>query len=309
MLCIVSGCALFTRPSSDLVTVASPRQTRLARKANAEGLHWLAYGDPKLAQCAFEKAIRRDESFGPAHNNLGHLFYTAGDMARAAAAFDTASRLLPGDGGPQNNLGLALETGGKPEQALGSYQTAYELDPLNPQFLGNLVRLRLKLDPYDPAIVPQLKELQFIETRPDWVSWIEEQLAVRFNPYLDRGPDSPDLSGLDGEDQQQPQPIIVYEDITDPDATPFESPFESPFDDSFADDLPNADQLPEPREESPIEPEFLPPIPGGPALAPPPGLQFSPIAPPGLPMTPLSPGDISPLPPGESTLLLPSLNP
>ena len=191
------GCSLFPAKTHDVVRVETTRQSKLAAKANAEGLHWLDYGDLKLARCAFEKAIRRDPRFAPAHNNLGKMLFDAGDMAGAAAAFDAAIGQMPNNPVPQNNLGLALENGGRAIEALEHYQIAHDLDPSSPEFLGNLVRARLKLDPYDESVVPQLRELRFIEVRPDWVDWIEEQLAIRFNPYLDRGPAAPDLSALD----------------------------------------------------------------------------------------------------------------
>ena len=37
-------------------------------------------------------------------------------------------------------------------------------------------------------MIDRLRYLAFIETRPDWVSWIDEQLAIHLNPTLDRGP-------------------------------------------------------------------------------------------------------------------------
>lgn len=265
LIASLSGCAVFdqvplatsvfAKPSRDVVKVDRARFTVLAKKANKEGLHWLDYGDPSLALHAFEKAIRLDETFSPAHNNIGQMHFAAGDMHAAAAAFDRAIQLEPGNPVPHNNLGLALEYGGKPEEAIGEYQIAYELDPSNEEFLGNLIRVRMKLDPWDQSIVGHLKELEFIETRPIWREWLEEQIAIRNNPFLDRGPADPDLSDLDQLSGDSPEAsageLNVIEEVDwsgASQATPADS-LSSPKSDSAAED-----------EQTGIEPS-LPPIP------------------------------------------------
>lgn len=191
-----SGCALFNAAEQEVIRIDANHDRRIAEKANAMGLHWLDYGDNVLATHAFEKAIAADSRYGPAHNNLGQIYFDALDMYQAAIAFDRAAQLMPDNPIPQNNLGLALETGGKLEQAIGHYQRAHELDPTNAEFLGNLIRVRMRLDPWDESVVGHLQELLFIETRPEWIEWVQEQLEIRHNPMLDRGPPGPDLSGF-----------------------------------------------------------------------------------------------------------------
>jgi len=199
-LIIHSGCALFDAAEQEIIRIDANHDRRIAEKANAMGLHWLEYGDSVLATHAFEKAVAADSRYGPAHNNLGQIYFDGLDMYQAAVAFDRAAQLMPDNPIPQNNLGLALETGGKLEHAIGHYQRAYELDPTNAEFLGNLIRVRMRLDPWDESVVGHLRELRFIETRPEWIDWIEEQLKIRHNPMLDRGPPGPDLSGFGDSD-------------------------------------------------------------------------------------------------------------
>ena len=194
---LAAGCAALPSHRPDVVHIDTSRNSLLAREANAEGICLLSSEDVALAKHKFEAAIRHDPSFAPAHNNLGQMAYTAGDMATAAAAFDAAIQINPNNPVPHNNLGLALENGGRPDDAVAEYAIAHQLQPDNPIFLGNLLRAQLKLTPYDESLVPRLRELRFLETRPDWKEWIDEQLAIRFNPYLDRGPSDPDLSELD----------------------------------------------------------------------------------------------------------------
>lgn len=278
------GCAAWTRSDEcreDVVHVDTTRPAVLARKANKAGLHWLAYGDLHLARKSFEKSVRRDPHFAPAHNNLGKMLFDAGDMASAAAAFDEAIARRPTDPVPHNNLGLALENGGRAVDALMHYEMAHNLDPASPEFLGNLIRARMKLDPYDESVVPLLRELRFLETRPEWIDWIEEQLAIRFNPYLDRGPADPDLSALeDMDDPAEPEPVSV---LNVPDlGSDFGSDPGSDFGPRPGSDAPllptdPIEPLPPPREISPNPGAVLPslaplatPVPSEPWVLPPP---------------------------------------
>ncbi|MEM9644874.1 MAG: hypothetical protein AAF989_07760, partial [Planctomycetota bacterium] len=74
-----------------------------------------------------------------------------------------------------------------------------ELAPLNPVYLGNLIRTRIRLGETDESVVAQLQELRFIEQREDWILWIDRQLALELNPTLDRGPEVQLTSALDSD--------------------------------------------------------------------------------------------------------------
>ena len=127
------------------------------------------------------------------HNNLGLLHYEQGNYYQAVLAFEQAMDLMPQDPTVLNNLGLTLEAAGKIHEALDLYMQAAEMDPVNPNFLGNLVRLRVRMGDHDPSLVVQLQDLVLIETRPEWRRWADELLALRFNPILDRGPETPEF--------------------------------------------------------------------------------------------------------------------
>ena len=197
LLITASGCALFKPAEEEIIRLDERHDRHRAEKMNAMGIHWIETGRPALAQHSFEKALIADETYGPAHNNLGQVHYDAGDMYLAAVEFDAAAQFMPGNPIAINNLGLALETGGKVLEALEYYHRAHELDPTNEEFLGNLVRARMRLGEWDESLIVQLRELRFVETRPEWIDWIDEQLAIRFNPYLDRGPSGPEFSSLE----------------------------------------------------------------------------------------------------------------
>ena len=202
----VSGCALFDAADEEVIQIDRSHDRQKAEMLNARGVHWLEHGEVASAQRDFEKALLADETYGPAHNNLGQIYYDAGDMYQAAIAFDTAAQYMQGDPIAFNNLGLALESGGKLMEALENYQRAYEIDPTEEEFLGNLVRARIRLGEWDESVVVQLRELRFIETRPEWIGWIDELLAIRFNPFLDRGPGGPDLTPFNGSDGGEAAP-------------------------------------------------------------------------------------------------------
>ncbi len=125
---------------------------------------------------------------------MGLLYYERGNLYDAILAFESAMNYLPNDPTVYYNLGLALESAGKVHEAMDLYLQAVEMDPANPIFLGNLVRLRIRLGENDPSLVAQLQDLVLIETRPSWRRWADGQLALNFNNALDRGPETPDFN-------------------------------------------------------------------------------------------------------------------
>jgi tetratricopeptide (TPR) repeat protein len=145
------------------------------------------------AEC-FRKAVDADYRFGPAHNNLGLMHYEQGNLYQAAVAFQQARRWMPNDPAVLYNLALTLESAGRTDEALTFYYQANELDPVNPNYLGNLVRLRLRMGERDELLRQQLRDLVLIETRPQWRRWADRQLALTVNDALDRGPPTPDFS-------------------------------------------------------------------------------------------------------------------
>lgn len=153
-----------------------------------QAMHAYAKGNIARATEKFQLAIEADPTDGAAFNNLGLIYYDQRKLVLAANHFDRAIELLPGHASPLNNLGMALEAGGRLDEAIELYEQATALEPDLPLYLGNLLRARIRLGERNEHITSQLQHLAFIETREDWVDWVDEQLALFQNPMLDRGP-------------------------------------------------------------------------------------------------------------------------
>jgi len=91
---------------------------------------------------------------------------------------------MPERAEPFNNLGLTFEAAGRLADAIEMYYSATELEPSNPEFLGNLMRARVMRGDRDETMRLGLKELLFVDTRPDWIGWAEDQLALNLDRDL-----------------------------------------------------------------------------------------------------------------------------
>jgi tetratricopeptide (TPR) repeat protein len=192
-LLLCPGCASLKKSECDEI-VSANTESFGSRSYEQKGIRLADKARWAPAAEAFEQAIALDRNNGSAHNNLGLAYYHQRKLALAAAEFELASGLLPEDPAPLNNLGMTLEAAGRGVDSLEYYAQAHELAPDKPLYLGNLVRNRIRLGDRDESIVDQLKHLLFIETRPEWVEWIEDQLVLENNPMLDRGPPPPNLN-------------------------------------------------------------------------------------------------------------------
>jgi Tfp pilus assembly protein PilF len=130
------------------------------------------------AEQALQNALIADVTYGPAHNNLGKLYYNQGKFYLAAWEFEYTSKLMPDRPEPHNNLGMVYEAVDRLDQAITSYSMAHSMACQNPIFIGNLARVRLKQDEHDPQAQALLSDLLLYDTRPDWVAWAREQFAV-----------------------------------------------------------------------------------------------------------------------------------
>jgi tetratricopeptide (TPR) repeat protein len=210
------GCAAFNDQQDSLIRIKSNRNPVKAQRLTLAGVNALENGQRDYASEKLLSAIRADSGYGPAHNNLGLLQFDDGKLYQAVLSFERAMELMPADPVVYYNLGLALEKADRKNQALELYWQAVEIDPTEPHFLGNLVRLRRRLGEDGPDVIAQLQDLMLIETRPPWRDWASEQLNLVLNPNLDRGPETPNFSGKDSEDespasrnQSDPQTRII----------------------------------------------------------------------------------------------------
>lgn len=125
-----------------------------------------------------QKSLLADVTYGPAHNNLGKIYYGQRNFYLAAWEFEYANKLMPHRAECQNNLGLVYEAVGKLDEAIDSYSIAYAADPKNPVVIGNLARARVRRGDDDPVVAQLLADLKLYDSRPEWVAWASERLAV-----------------------------------------------------------------------------------------------------------------------------------
>lgn len=114
--------------------------------------------------------------YGPAHNNLGQLYYLQEHYYEAAWEFQYAGQLMPHQPIPRNNLGLVFEATGQLEKAEEHYALALDAEPDNPEFLGNLARAKVRQGERSHELRDLLQQIVVKDNRTQWRSWAEEQL-------------------------------------------------------------------------------------------------------------------------------------
>ena len=174
------GCA--SKPSSppgeyQTVNDAPGRDAATAEQHHARATLLIEKGDWPGAEAALKAALAADVMYGPAHNNLGKVYFHQGKLYLAAWEFQYAAKLMPNQPEPKNNLGLVFESAGKLDDAVTSYDEAMRIAPDNPQFIGNLARARMRRGDRDDSVRELLSALVLRETRPDWVAWARTRLA------------------------------------------------------------------------------------------------------------------------------------
>jgi tetratricopeptide (TPR) repeat protein len=176
------------RPPGGYQTV-SPEPNRdadLARRENARAVALMDEGKFADAEAALKSALDADVMCGPAHNNLGKIYFRQGKLYLAAWEFQYAMKLMPNQPEPPNNLGLVFEAAGKLDEAADSYGKAAAIEPENVDVLGNLARARYRRGDRDPELRALLGRLVLRETRPDWLAWERSVLS-----RLEAGADNP----------------------------------------------------------------------------------------------------------------------
>lgn len=151
--------------------------TAKAQAKNECGLDLLERNELDDAEAAFMDALNADVMFGPAHNNLGKVYYEQSKFYLAAWEFRYAIKLMPNQPEPRNNLGLVFEAADQIDKAVDYYAEALGVEPDNTEVLGNLVRARIDRGDRGEDIRELLRELVLKDTRPPWVRWARETLV------------------------------------------------------------------------------------------------------------------------------------
>ncbi len=200
-LCIVAvlaaccGCgrrADVTAKPYETPAAANSRHSELARARNAEAVALIKAGQLDQAEAVLKDALTADAFFGPAHNNLGTVYYRQGSYYLAAWEFQYAAKLMPTKAEPLNNLGLVFEAVGRMDEAAKHYDEALSLDADCLDATGNLARVYVRQNRRDERTRELLEQVAFRDTRPEWSAWARERLALMTSRQ-----DSPGVSAVD----------------------------------------------------------------------------------------------------------------
>ncbi len=175
LLCGCAGSIRHTSTTYEGLPLDPVRDSERAGELNAQALRLIEKDELDQAADTLKNALAADVTFGPAHNNLGWVYFHQSKLYRAAWEFQYAAKLMPNNPEPHNNLGLVLEAAGKLDQAVQSYEKALSLQSENPQLIGNLARARLRRGDEDEQTVKLLEDLIMKDTRPDWVNWAKQK--------------------------------------------------------------------------------------------------------------------------------------
>ena len=140
------------------------------------------------AEALLKKAVVADPLYGPAHNDLGLIYFHREDLYKAAWEFENAAKLMPRQAPPVNNLGLVLEKANRGVDAEKSYSSALDLDPDNAEYAGNAARVRIRLGQRDDATRKLLELIIAKDQRPEWVAWAKDQASRIPKPDPDEKP-------------------------------------------------------------------------------------------------------------------------
>ena len=177
---LVGGCNNASRgdASSTYETIAlnPARDVVVARREHAAALRLIDDGKWADAEAALKRSLAADVMFGPAHNSLGHVYFHAGNYYLAAWEFQYASKLMPTQAEPRNNLGLVFEATGKLDDAVTAYDAALNMEPDDPQIVGNAARARFRRGDGEALVRPLLARLLTTDTRPGWIDWAHRLL-------------------------------------------------------------------------------------------------------------------------------------
>lgn len=118
-LAALAGCQDNLPPPPGTVTQAKAlsRDTEAARRHNDQALKLMDCQDCRGAEKELKLAIAADEFFGPAHNNLGSLYFRQKQYYLAGLEFQSAATYLPKEPGPRTNIGMVFEAVGKLDDA------------------------------------------------------------------------------------------------------------------------------------------------------------------------------------------------
>jgi Flp pilus assembly protein TadD len=152
-------------------TAKAQRLTSKAEAAQATDLG--------AAERYLRDALTADLFHGPAHNNLGVLYFRQGRLYEAAHEFEWAKKLMPGHPDPKVNLGLVLARAGRAQDAIHSFEQALGASPGYLPATQGLAWVLARENWRDSRLGRHLEEIAYRSEEPGWQSWASEMLAKR----------------------------------------------------------------------------------------------------------------------------------
>lgn len=166
-------------PGRDIASQLAERQENRARSIQ---LHQRASaadrrGDSEQAAELLSEAVVVDERNAAAWMALGVKQYERDNLFAAAAAFHRAARLEPRRYEPHYNIGIILESAGRFAKAIDEYEAALKLAPGQLEVMENLARCYIREGDNLSEVGRLIDRALTIETRDDWLHWLEQQAA------------------------------------------------------------------------------------------------------------------------------------
>lgn len=188
LLLVIAGCQSAdsgARSATPLATGDVERNQEQARSETDQAFDLIERSQFPQAEELLKKAVSADPLYGPAHNDLGLIYYQRADLYNAAWEFENAAKLMPRQAPPVNNLGLVLEKADKLADAEKSFAAAVDLDPDNSEYVGNYARARIRSGERDETTRKLLERIILTDHRPEWIAWAKEQASRISNPATD----------------------------------------------------------------------------------------------------------------------------
>jgi Tfp pilus assembly protein PilF len=174
LLC--SACATSTPIGPYSTTSAENRDESKATQLTRDAVE-IADKDPEKAETLLREALTSDLYHGPAHNDLGVLFFRQGKLYEAANEFEWARKLMPGSPDPRLNLALVLERAGQTKDAFAAYDSALEAAPEHVPTMQAYARLAVREGRHDDKTANALKLIALRGEDDAWRQWAQFEVA------------------------------------------------------------------------------------------------------------------------------------
>lgn len=178
LLTVVMVSACVPKASDEFASILadSQQQQQEARELNSKIFD--KHLDISRKRELLEEALKKDDSFGEAHNNLGVVLFEQERFYEAAIHFKRAADVLAGSSAPLVNLALLHAELGQWDRALPYARQAYDRDPHHLGSIEILARCKVENRASKEELKDILERLVMMESSPFWRKWALEKLSM-----------------------------------------------------------------------------------------------------------------------------------